>query len=47
MDKKAQNAGVLRNTALVILGWSSLIGSFFVESTIAVILLNMIARVLP
>jgi len=47
MLKKVHSSGVIFNTALVILGWTSFIGSFFIESSIAICFLNVIARVLP
>ncbi len=47
MLKKVHISGVIFNTALVILGWTSFIDSFFVESSIAMFLLKVIARVLP
>ncbi|MDP8206715.1 MAG: hypothetical protein P9L92_08650 [Candidatus Electryonea clarkiae] len=47
MKKSVHTLGIFRNTALVIFGWISFISSFFFESQIVIILLNMVARVLP
>jgi hypothetical protein len=47
MVKTMQHAGVFMDSTLVVLGWISFIGSFFVESPFAMFLLRVIARVLP
>ena len=47
MANSVLNSGFLWDSALVILGWTSYIVSFFVESSIAMLFVGVIARVLP
>jgi len=47
MGKTTHIAGVVKSTALVLIGWISFISSFFVESSTVILILNLIARVLP